>query len=141
MKKLLRRIALLLVLSCLFAPATLADSTTDLHSSIRGLLSNAMKDHYYYKIEGNESGYVIRIADEGIAAAVLSTAIGLSPREDWQAYSNSIINWANSISNFIKECGVENPNLLFILVDDWQMEETLLAIYNGTVIFDYAPAK
>jgi len=139
MKLLLRTISLLLVVSCAFSATAFAE--TDLHANIKKLLSTAMQDFYYHRIEGNESGYVIRRADEGAANVALLTASGALPRSVWQSYIDSTLVYVNSISDFLDACGAEGGNLLFLVVDDYNFDFILLAFYNGTLIYDYVPAE
>lgn len=134
-------ISVLLVIVCMFAPSVHAETTVDLHENIRGLLEMTLQDFPHYEIVGNDSGYIIRIASDGFGLSAMLTSIGLQTRANWKDNIDSVIEWANSISEFIKVCGVENPNLLVIVVDEFSYDETILAIYNGKVIFDFAPAK
>jgi len=141
MKHTSRFLAILIAITFVFSAPVSAEQESDLHSNIHSLLELLFKDSYYYKIEGNESGYVIYVAYEGVAASVFLTEMGMLPRDYWQEYIDATVEWADSISEFLAVCGAENPNVLFILVDDFEMKETLLVIYNGQVIFDYVPAK
>lgn len=137
MKKFLRFVSLLLIITTLFSSTALAQSNTDTFSTTKALLEKILEQNYYYKLEGNESGFVIHISEEGIANACVSLMYGLNDRESWNSYVNSTIDYANSISDFLITCGIENPNLLFIVLDDLKFNSTILAIYNGNVIYDF----
>lgn len=132
---------LLFALVCSFATNASADNSTDFHGTIRKLLERALVDNSYYKIEGNDSGYYICVSQNGIMDATAAVMVGVKSHDSWQQYINVAVDYANSIQNFLEVAGVKNPNLLFVVVDDYGLNIPLLIICNGNVIYDYVTVK
>lgn len=109
--------------------------------SIKAVLETMFEDVYYAKIDCNETGVIIRTSDEGIGTGVLAVEFGLADYEVWADLRTVTVDFANSIYFFLKECGIKDPNLLYVIVDDWTQDTIFLAIYNGKIVYDYLPNK
>jgi len=140
MKRFARFISLLLVLVCFCATIASAEDSTDIHSNIKKLLENTLTGYSSFTIEGNDSGYYIIVTYDGMIDATAAVMVGLKPREDWQRYVDSATNYAKSVQNFLTIAGVKNPNLLFVVMDDYGFNFPLLIISNGVVVYDFIPA-
>ena len=137
MKKLFCFVSVLLLLTGLFSPPAFATNETVDLSTIKSLLVSLLEQQYYYSLEGNESGFIVKISEEGIAKRAVSVLYGAIDRKEWKNKVSLVVDYANSISNFLSACGIENPNLLLIVLDDIEYKTTILAIYNGAVIYDF----
>ena len=130
-------VALLLCVSS-FASA---ESSQQMIDAMKKTIETLVDDYYYYKVECNVSGVIVKIAHEGLSFGVLSIGAGLSDSEVWEKARASSLEFANSLFAFIKVFHFTEPNCLFMLVDDLNMDTTYLSIYNGTIIYDYLPEK
>ena len=136
------RLASLMVAFLLgFASIASAEPSQNIIDTMKRLIETSVDDYYYHKVECNESGVIVQIAFEGLSFGMMSISEGLSDSELWERSKASCIEYANSLLTLIKISGIVQPNLLFMLVDDLNMETTFLAIYNGTVIYDCLPGK
>lgn len=141
MKAFKRFIALLLVFFCSFTTIAFADNSSDFHSSVKKMLETLLKEFDSYQIEGNDSGYYICISFDGIMDAIAAVMVGQKSHDDWQKFINVTVDYANSIQNFLNVAGVQNPNLLFVVIDDCGFNIPLLIICNGEIIYDFMPLE
>lgn len=141
MKVLQRVLSVLCVVVLLVPSISSAEPNVNHIDTIKALLESLVEDYYYSKVECNESGFIIQIAHEGLSWGMLSVSAGLTDYEVWARCKESIIAFTNSTAELIKSCGIDEPNLLIVLLDDLTLETTYLAVYNGIVIYDYLPEQ
>lgn len=137
MKKLLIWVFVLLTFTTLFSASAFAENESANMETIKSIVARPLEEFYYHKIEGNETGFIIQIAEEGLSLGAVSVLYGFTDRSEWEDYVNVTLDYANSISDLLIALGIENPNVLFIVLDDLELKSTLLAIYNGKVIYDF----
>lgn len=139
MKKLvlLASIALMVILFSL-APASLAETEENKITIVKSLIETSLQDKDYYSLSCSKSGFIVKIAGDGVAytAASYMMAGYDETKQEWVDYKNSVVEYAKSIQNFIEVAGIENPNLLFMVVDEYEFSSILLAIFNGEIIYD-----
>lgn len=140
--KVLQRVlsVLCIVLFFVLCAVPLASAETTTLDTFKALLETTLASHSYYDVELNESGVVIRVAQDGLANAALCITYGLQDYSDWESFRNVTVDYANSIYELIQVADLTATNCLYMLIDDISMDTTLLAIYNGQVIYDYLPA-
>ena len=140
MKNMIRFVAVLLLIFAICSSYAFAESESiDYHAIVDMLQYICEYSGYdYCKIEANESGFIIQVAQDGIYLYFLAMIYGMVDRSTWEEYVEINVNAANAISDTITACGIENPNLLFVLLDDRTHDASLLTICNGSVIYDYS---
>lgn len=133
-------IALVLLVLSLFSVATAETTQTqaDALKTVKFGLEKLFSKQSYYKVQCNESGIIVWLADEGTADKVADflTAGHDATFEHWVNFKEKTINLYNSILSYAVDNGVENPRLLFLLVDDINFETVLMAIRDEEIIFD-----
>ena len=140
MNRYLRIISILCVLC--FVSVAVAENTSQSQAKpiqvVKNGLEKALSQQIYCKVQCNESGIIVWMADEGTADTLTSLfAAGYDETNDsWVEFKNKIIGLYNSIHEFAIANGIENPDILYTLVDDINFETVLLAVYNGEIIFD-----
>ena len=135
-----KTIALVLLILSLVSVA-IAETTPSKTEALRVVkfgLEDALSNQSYRKVQCNESGIIVWMADEGTADKVADflTAGYDSECEPWMNFKQKSIGLFNSIRSFAVDNGVDDPQLMFLLVDDINFETVLLAIKNEEIIFD-----
>lgn len=141
MKVFTRFTALLLVLFCSISAIAYADDSSDLHSTIRGLLEPILENFVSYQIAGNDSGYYICVTHDYAFDVAGLVMMGIESYDAWASFVDSTISFADSIEYFLRAACVENPNLVFVVIDDYGFNTPILIICNGEVVYDFVPAE
>lgn len=102
------------------------------------LIQSFGKDNYTITCDRDNKIIYLNVWYDGIIAEL--TAIKLSggdaTDEDWMTVKRSIVNNAKSVCNFINECGYEDFNLSYNVLNDMNHENILLSVVNTTIIYD-----
>lgn len=92
-----------------------------------------------YDIVCDNSGFIIYETIEGAFFSCVSYATGLSDTAQWDSYIASIVDYMESIRNFIYEVTSDNLSFVYVMTDTSWRDVPYLVIYNGTVIYDCMP--
>ena len=102
------------------------------------LIQNFGEDNYNITCDRDNKIIYLNVWYDGIIAEL--TAIKLSggdaTDEDWMLMKKSIVNNAKSVCNFMAECGYEDYNLSFNVLNDMNHDNILLSVVNSTIIYD-----
>jgi len=135
-KSTLKFFSVLLIFAISFTSVTFAEKYDTYLDDVKFLIESVLREEDYNMVYGNESGFVIYTATDGLLGGAIAVMNGTIDYSEWESYINATIDYANSIAHFIELVGIENPNLLFIVVDEYSHEMPLLAICNGKVVYN-----
>lgn len=138
MNLMLKVFSILLIITVPFSSVAFTEEYDTYLDEVRAMVESIVKKSDYYRVEGNESGFVIWVAEDGLVNATLAYILGVRDYSEWESRINVTVDFVNSIANFIAVCGIENPNLLFIIVDDLTYQVPLLIVCNGEVVYNCA---
>ena len=137
-----RVVFVMLAIVLVFLSGATAETTAQTQTEALRIVKHGLEDVFsgqiYSKVQCNESGIIVWMADEGTAEKVAGfLAVGYNETcENWVQFKGKSVNLYNSIRTFAIDNGIEEPNVLFVLVDDINFETVLMAIRNEEVIFD-----
>lgn len=106
---------------------------------IKSLLEISLADSYdYYAVEGDETGFIISIGTEGLAAATaLAKYSGYDENyEPWVEAKESTLAMYATTYESIESFGMEDPALMVVVVNDSNTENWLLVISDGIITYD-----
>lgn len=114
-------------------------SVEDMIALIESVLIQSFgEDNYNITCDRDNKIIYLNVWYDGIIAEL--TAIKLSggdaTDEDWMLMKKSIVNNAKSVCNFMAECGYEDYNLSFNVLNDMNHDNILLSVVNSTIIYD-----
>lgn len=107
--------------------------------TIKTLIESTISDSFdYYKVEGDETGFTIDLAGDGVTSFVmLAKANGEDEtNEEWVGLKESMMGMYNSLYEMIETFGMEDPTLMISVLNDTNTENYLLVILNGSFIYD-----
>ena len=137
----------LFVLLCLltFVPVCVFAETSefDQFETIKTLLEMIFKEtnNGDVDISCNDSGFVIRQTNKGFTDTLLATYIfhAQATKTIQKESQESLLDFYNGIYEFLEACGIEDPNLLYMITDPTEPDEgdmIFIAISNGEIIYD-----
>ncbi len=140
MKKILAlALALLVFTSSAFAEATQHSQIETVKTLLESLFSTL--DSGDYHVSCNTSGFIVRQSQKEFTDMLLSAYIldDQQIKSMWKESQTGLLDFYNSIYEFIGACGIENPNFLYMLTDPSEPDEgdfIFFAISNGLVVYD-----
>ena len=107
--------------------------------TIISLIEMILADNFTdYSVNYEENYYTINVSSTNLASEVLSAKLAGYDESygPWVTLKESMTTRSNSIFDFIKTCGVEDPSLLINVINDQNKDNTLLSMLNGVIIYD-----
>lgn len=107
---------------------------------MKTFLSAALQESYsWYDIQGDETGFTINVAGDGVAQAVtLYKSLGKgADSEDWVIVKDSFVELYNLVYQSLETFGMKDPSLMMNIVNDLNHDNYLLIVgEGGTIIYD-----
>ena len=117
---------------------TESPSTVDPETIMDLIEVNSAGNFDYFNIEGDETGFTMYVGIDGLAANITAAkAAGFDETEEsWVEAKESMAYMYDSLYELIETCGIKDPSLMVIVVNDVNIENYLLVFYNGEVVYD-----
>ena len=106
---------------------------------IKSFLETMLADSFDYSlVEGDETGFTISVAINGLTAEVYTakTAGYDENYGPWVDAKNSMLEAYNATYELLITMGMENPSLMMIVLNDTNHDNYLLAMYAGSIVYD-----
>lgn len=138
-----RLIALLFALVFIPFNAFAESSEYDQYDTMKTLLETVFKGtgNGDAQITCNNSGFIIRQSNKDFTDTLLTAYIfdNSDLKNTWKEGQKELLDFYNSIYELIETCGIDNPNLLYMITDSTEPDEgdmIFFAISNGKIIYD-----
>lgn len=116
-------------------PVVEAKETVNVEQII-SVLDVGFKDRYdYYSIDGNENLITVNIAYNGLTAAIV-TAINEGDENSWEQIKDSMLSLYSSSVQLMKTSDPNTPPLMLCLLNDTELANCLLIIFEDAVHYD-----
>ena len=106
---------------------------------IKSLLETMLVDAFDYTlVEGDETGFTISVAINGLTAEVYAakTAGYDENYAPWVEAKNSMLEAYSATYELLVSLGMENPSLMMIVLNDTNYDNYLLAMYENSIVYD-----
>ena len=93
-----------------------------------------------YRVEKTEEGAVsVSVWQDGVSlGAMLAKAGDANSKEAWDVLKSNMSNMSLSMIESMEAMGIQNPVLMVNILNDQNLDNTLLSMINGVVVFDAA---
>ena len=108
---------------------------------IKSLLSNSMEGFSYYNVSGDETGFTMTVAMDGLAAEVAAAKASKEKSEGWADVRKVSVLMCNNASGMIKNFGMTNAVCALYVVNDINHDDVLLFVLDGQIVFDCMDMK
>lgn len=114
------------------------EETVDVEA-IKTMLESILADSFdYFNVEGDETGFTLYMATDGLAADIVAAkAAGYDETyEPWATSRDSIVGLYDSTYELLETFGMKDPSVTLIIVNDANTENYLLVVYDKMIVYD-----
>lgn len=109
--------------------------------AIKNLLKEAMAGFSYSNVSGDETGFTLTVAMDGLAAEVAAAKASKEKSEGWADVRKVSVLMCNNASGMIKNFGMTNAVCALYVVNDINHDDVLLFVLDGQIVFDCMDIK